>query len=416
MVSPQPRRTAAAAALLLAASVVADVRPSSSSLSPSSSQPVPPSSPPHGHACIHDRLKRLHPHLREPTATGGQHYGANHGRALQDATYRPLRIGVQFVGFDAVPPAYASVAAFVRTSLVPAAVARLSSLLLVTPVAGPLYAHRDCAAYDTRYQPARCTQLAAATDCANFDGEAPIYFTDDQLGADTYYPGAGGGASPPATLPAGGGFPDADYVFFVTLRQTGYCGTPSTGGAIAYAWLCQRDGGTDRPTIGRANLCPEMMGRYASDLAAGVAVVMHEMFHALGFAADSWPLFRFQDGARTPRTPRSPYFPSRPSADYFTTYACGGTTYGDYVPAGNTLAYFAERGMDACVPGASTFPPGNCVARLVTPAVKAAAQEFFACGDLPGAEVENDQGGDPCATLVGSHWEFRVLAGEMMCP
>lgn len=195
---------------------------------------------------------------------------------------------------------------------------------------------------------------------------------------------------------------------------------------------------------------PEMMTRYASDLTSGVNVIMHEMMHALGFSSDSFPLFRYQDALRTPRcvekkygtgvtledrnrrvrlklhglslsvrfytsacsTPRNPFFPWVPADPYRFTYTCAGSSYYDYLPAGNTVSYFAERGMVDC--SAGPFPAANCVARLVTPAVKAASQAFFNCTDLPGAEIENDQGDD--CSLLGSHWEYRVFAGEMMSP
>lgn len=202
-----------------------------------------------GHECGHNKLHRLQPHIMKRHVTGPQDHGDNHGRALQSATYAPMRIRIQYVGIND-DPSYAASASLIQNQLMPAAVARLSSMLSVTPVSGPLYAHRDCARYDVSVQPARCVQFEAATDCANFAGEAAIYFTDAQFGQDTYYSG-----STPVVLSAGTGFSNADYVFFVTMLQTGICGTQYTGGTIAYAWGCQRDSLTDRPTIGRFNLC-----------------------------------------------------------------------------------------------------------------------------------------------------------------
>jgi hypothetical protein len=78
-----------------------------------------------------------------------------------------------------------------------------------------------------------------------------------------------------------------------------------------------------------------------------VDVIMHELAHGMGFSADSWALWRYGDAARTPRTPRNAKFPFVPAASYRVDYVCGGEAYWDYLPAGNTLSYFAERGMGA---------------------------------------------------------------------
>lgn len=230
-----PPRAAALAALTLAASLGA----ASAAHGPSrlvarlSTAPADGDAPDEeilpGHRCVHDELHRRHPRIRHLTATGAQDHGSNAGRRLQAATYAPLRISVQFTGFDD-NPAFATQAAFVRQTLMPRATARMAAMLSITPVVGPLFAHRDCARYDTSASPARCVSYSTATDCANFDGEYPILFTADQLGADPVWSTSSRSWS---NLPGGGGFPNADLVVFATLLQTDICGTTATGGTVS---------------------------------------------------------------------------------------------------------------------------------------------------------------------------------------
>lgn len=102
------------------------------------------------------------------------------------------------------------------------------------------------------------------------------------------------------------------------------------------------------------------------------------MAHALGFSAQSWPLFRNSLGQ--PLTPRAEGQPNEVNEDYSASYTCvsgGQSIPQDRIVANtNTVAYFAERGMSACNPfnGSSIYPPSNCVGKLITPAVVAAAR------------------------------------------
>lgn len=92
------------------------------------------------------------------------------------------------------------------------------------------------------------------------------------------------------------------------------------------------------------------------------------------------------------------------------TYTCNGQTSSQFVPADTTVAYFNERGMSCTYPtGIAT--PANCVYKFVTPAAIAAAQYYFDCPSLNGAELEN-QLTTPC-DLQGSHWEQRIFSQEV---
>lgn len=53
---------------------------------------------------------------------------------------------------------------------------------------------------------------------------------------------------------------------------------------------------------GTINFCPSQVSAEAEFWEEQFATAVHEIFHALGFSASSWHLFRFPDG--TPRTPR----------------------------------------------------------------------------------------------------------------
>eukprot|EP00947_MAST-08B_sp_MAST-8B-sp1_P003679 g3679.t1 len=54
----------------------------------------------------------------------------------------------------------------------------------------------------------------------------------------------------------------------------------------------------------------------------------------------------------------------------------------------------------------------KCLFKVTTPSVLAKAREFFDCSTLNGAELEN-QPTSSCS-LIGSHWEQRILSDELM--
>lgn len=51
---------------------------------------------------------------------------------------------------------------------------------------------------------------------------------------------------------------------------------------------------------------------------------------------------------------------------------------------------------------------------MTTPTVLAEVRNFFECPTLEGAELENQEGNG--CSIIGSHWEQRVFAGEIMSP
>jgi Leishmanolysin len=125
-----------------------------------------------------------------------------------------------------------------------------------------------------------------------------------------------------------------------------------------------------------------------------------------------YPLFRFKDGAISPRTPRDPHYPDRPAAEFLHSYTCGGKAYQQYLPAENTLGVFSERGMYCTRRNATA--DGNCVMRMITPALREASRTFFYCASLPGPEIENTETGS--CSLLSSHFESRTLLFDAMIP
>jgi hypothetical protein len=193
----------------------------------------------------------------------------------------------------------------------PAAVSRWSSILSVEPLAGALFAHRSCNNYFGAFTPARCAALDASVVCETDDGVS-VPIDAQYVGSDVYYTNAGlTQQTQPAT---GSGLPDADFGIIVTARQTANCGSGGSG-TLAYAYTCQRDSTTDRPTWGRINFCPLALSTAASNWNGQLSVgkwllqdkfrgcipvfiyqisnrlaALHELTHALGFSAASWPV------------------------------------------------------------------------------------------------------------------------------
>lgn len=206
-------------------------------------------------------------------------------------------------------PAFAEEKAnFLQNTLVPAAIARWAELLSVQPIAGNLFAHRECSSQWTSFTPYKCASYATQTTCAETGDGIIIPFDEDDFGEDIAYTSSG---AVDETLPAGTGIPDADFAVFVTAQQTSSCGSQT----LAYAATCQRDSLTDRPTFGRINfvsacrcsasylawqsafyLGPRIAQSRASSLIAAA-------YHTLPHDMDRGPLL--ECSARVPSTPQT---------------------------------------------------------------------------------------------------------------
>lgn len=103
------------------------------------------------------------------------------------------------------------------------------------------------------------------------------------------------------TTQAGEGIENADFIFYVSARQTERC---HKGLTVAYAAHCQQEAHLDRPIAGHANLCPESISTKPQELQTLLSTVKHEILHALGFSVSLYAFFRDDEGR--PRTPRKP--------------------------------------------------------------------------------------------------------------
>ena len=115
----------------------------------------------------------------------------------------------------------------------------------------------------------------------------------------------------------------------------------------------------------------------------------------LGFSASSFPLFRDKDGE--PRTP----------AAHSVSYTCSGRNHVFQRPSLSTVQAFEERGQSGCSYNAdqnSVATSGQCVMKVVTPAVQAKAVQRRVEGGV--RQVQHRPAGrvrdaaevvDPCA-------------------
>ena len=188
------------------------------------------------------------------------------------------------------------------------------------------------------------------------------------------------------------------YVLFVTVQPTDVC---ATSGSVAQGTTCVRDQ-FDRPLVGHVNVCRSALEDASASTATLSNIFTHELVHALGFSAASWPLLRMRDGV-TPRTPREVdgLPPSVPTV-------CADGTVQSLLAISNGTLRHSDTAADA---------PGVHVHTLVTPRLASVARDLLGCGGLDGVPLENQPAtvvSTGRAACVGSHFEQRVFLHEMM--
>jgi leishmanolysin-like peptidase len=189
---------------------------------------------------------------------------------------------------------------------------------------------------------------------------------------------------------AGPGIEGADFVFYVSARQTERC---HKGLTVAYAAHCQQESALDRPIAGHANLCPDSISTKPQELSTLLSTVKHEILHALGFSVSLYAFFRDENG--NPRTPRKP------------------DTGKPYLNEKLQIHQWSDSTIKKFVREKWAVKGGHIkrvVDMMVTPRVKEEARRHFNCSILEGAELE-DQGGEGTAL---THWEKRILENEAM--
>lgn len=183
----------------------------------------------------------------------------------------------------------------------------------------------------------------------------------------------------------GPGIKNADFIFYVSARQTDRC---LKGLTVAYAAHCQQEAALDRPIAGHANLCPSSISTKPQELQTLLSTVKHEILHALGFSVSLYAFFRDELG--NPRTPRKPDTGKPFLDEKLMIHKWSDSTIRTIVrPQWAVRGGFIKKSIDM----------------MVTPRVTEEARKHFNCDELEGAELE-DQGGEGTAL---THWEKRVL-------
>eukprot|EP00892_Ulva_mutabilis_P007549 jgi/Ulvmu1/5166/UM021_0183.1 len=162
---------------------------------------------------------------------------------------------------------------------------------------------------------------------------------------------------------------DADLIVYVTAGSDG-CAENN----LATALSCAFDPMTNRPVAGVIQFCKFGRNRFQEDLVAAV----HELIHVLGMSSTYW-----NTTTEVGELKNSTFI----GADL------------NPIPAGDVVATFLSA-------------KNRTRYRIITPAVREAAQRHFACPTLPGVPLEDDLGGGS----AGSHWDQRILEGEIMDP
>lgn len=277
----------------------------------------------------------------------------------------------------------------IQKELMPAAVCMWNQALFVNHVVGPLRFDRGCSSHwQTDGKP-----------CAAFD-TAPDQCGDEALLDESWMneltactKATTAGLSECVTKSEGEGLDNTDFVIIVKAADTATC--KSSLSTLGYAHACRYDQ-NDRPILGFINFCPKAVGPAKDDSAISTAA--HELGHALGFSAGTWPEMRMKDGV-TPRTPRDDT--GRPKQDAIKCWNGQDGSSDERPAAANTLKRVTSRGNP------NTFT-------LVTPSVREEARKHFGCDTLEGAELENQPTGS--GSCWGSHWEQRILNNELMSP
>lgn len=188
----------------------------------------------------------------------------------------------------------------------------------------------------------------------------------------------------PASEP-GAGIHNADFIFYVSARQTDRC---HKGLTVAYAAHCQQESALDRPIAGHANLCPSSISTKPQELSTLLSTVKHEILHALGFSVSLYAFFRDENGLpRTPRKPDTgkPYLDEKLQIHKWSNETIRKVVRERWAVRGG----YTQKHIDM----------------MVTPRVTEEARRHFNCDRLEGAELE-DQGGEGTAL---THWEKRIM-------
>ena len=221
-------------------------------------------------------------------------------------------------------------------------------------------------------------------------------------------------------------FPKADLVVTVVA--------PAACDGFMSARPCSLDA-CGRPISGQITVCPEALRKY-SGRAEGVDMLapglLHEMIHVLGFLTDVFSKFRDAENRmqlRDPSDGKSVHYTCTETNGRFAVQwdvAKSAATKKYTFPA-SFLKPVDARGLLAAecrCPFDKTKAytnediqycmrhPNHCAVAVTSPAVKAAAREYYGCDTVEGQEVENAKAS--CESIIESHWKLRTLKNEIM--
>eukprot|EP00899_Mesostigma_viride_P012753 jgi/Mesvir1/21479/Mv03931-RA.2 len=238
------------------------------------------------------------------------------------------------------------------------------------PDTGALLLERLCRRWEISAGQVFCLEF---TDVCG-EGSLPMYLYSEYTQC-TAYPNR-----QCTTSLGGSGMANSDYVLLVTATNSESCcpsGDCEVGSLRAYALHCILEPQLDRPVAGTVNFCPSKLVASVDPAVFDrqVNTAVHEILHALGFSSSLFPYYR--DATTAPRVPRT----------------------GDFPDDANLSSIVRQ-----------SFERGYNVTRIITPKVAEKAREQYACPSMTGMETEN-HGGEG---TVGSHWEQRLMFGDVM--
>ncbi|XP_067938392.1 ciliated left-right organizer metallopeptidase-like [Watersipora subatra] len=206
---------------------------------------------------------------------------------------------------------------------------RVSKILKVFPVTGPLYLSRDVTRLCGNFvagskEKCMVRRNNDPTETCRVDGNFQIpdeHFEDFKLHTSNDE------ADSVVDIAGGPGLANTDTVLYMSLGSLEYCNLINTG-IIAFTKICKRDQ-FGRPIAAFINICPtEVLVVSRLKLSE---TVFHEMLHALGFTGSSLPFFakdcRLANGAlncefvETSALDSWVQFPSTVLADYSDLHA-----------------------------------------------------------------------------------------------
>jgi leishmanolysin-like peptidase len=209
-----------------------------------------------------------HPHRRGLSSGAGGGWNAS-------ALWEPLRINHTVTAMDNLTAAQES---FLVDQLLPAAMSWVGSALRVVRSTGPLLARRTCF---QQWPSNGVCGLETTSYCGVASDDYRVTIPQWALGGMTVCTSSP--SSGCSTSADGGGYPDADFVLYVTAGESKIC----TGAVLAYASTCVRDQ-FDRPVFGHANFCPSKLDTTPSAMEEQLSTAVHEVRHLVATPSPSY--------------------------------------------------------------------------------------------------------------------------------